>query len=311
MNRKKTHEEYVEELKIKNPNIEVIDMYIDYKTPILHRCKIHNIEWYINPANALGGKSCKLCKGDKIKNSKRMSDDEYIKRLSVANPYVEIVGQYVNANTPVMHRCKIHDITWMTRPADALKGKGCQKCHIERFSKSKSKTHIEYITELAIKNTNIEVIGMYVKAKIPIAHRCKICGHQWDASPDNILHGAGCPICNISHGEKEICDYLNNMNVYFIPQHTFNDCRNKKLLPFDFYLPEYNLCIEYDGIQHFEPVEYFGGIDALERCQHNDAIKNNYCLLHNIRLLRIRYDKDIKTELNNFFNSIKLIKGVV
>lgn len=309
--RKKTHEEYVEELKNINPNIEVIDMYVDYKTPILHRCKIHNIEWYINPANTLNGKSCQLCKGDKIKNSKRMSDDEYIKRLSVANPYVEIVGQYVNANTPVMHRCKIHNITWMIRPADALKGKGCQKCHIERFSKSKSKTHAEYVAELETKNTNIEVIGTYVKAKTPITHRCKICGNQWDASPDNILHGAGCPVCNISHGEKEIFDYLSKMNIYFIPQYTFNDCRNKKLLPFDFYLPEYNLCIEYDGIQHFEPIEYFGGSDSFERRQYNDTVKNNYCLLHNILLLRIRYDKDVKTELDNFFNSTKLIKGVI
>ena len=311
MSKKKTHKEYVEELENINPDIEVVGVYIDYKTPILHRCKIHNIEWYINPANALCGKSCKLCKGDKIKNKKRMSNDEYIKRLSITNPNVEIIGQYINANTPVLHKCKKHNIEWEIRPADALKGNGCKMCHLERFSESNSKTHEEYVYELKLKNINVEVIGAYIKAKIPITHKCKICGYQWDATPDNILQGTGCPICNISHGEKEILTYLNKINVNFIPQHTFDDCKNKKLLPFDFYLPEYNLCIEYDGIQHYEPVEYFGGTDKLQKYQHNDSIKNNYCMLNKINLLRIKYDQDVNCVLDNFFSHTKLIEEAI
>ena len=311
MSKRKTHEEYVEELYKVNPDIEVIDTYVDYKTSILHRCKIHNIELYIKPNNAMRGQSCKLCKGEKIKRNKRMSDDEYIERLSVANPCVELIGQYINANTPVMHKCTMHGISWMIRPADALKGNGCKKCHMERFSESKSKTHEEYVFELEMKNINIEVVGMYVKAKTPITHRCKICGHQWDAAPDNILQGTGCPVCSISRGEKEIVDYLNKKHAHFIPQCMFGDCKNKKLLPFDFYLPEYNLCIEYDGIQHYQPVKYFGGVDKLEKYQHNDAIKNNYCALHHIGLLRIRYDQDVNSELDNFFNNTKLTEEAV
>lgn len=311
MSKKKTHEEYVEELKNVNPDIEVIDIYVDANTPILHRCKIHDVEWYIRPNDTLHGKSCKLCKGDKIKNKKRMSNDEYTKRLSIANPNVEIIEQYINANTPVMHRCNIHNIEWAIRPADALKGNGCKKCHLERFSDSKSKTHEKYVRELELQNINVEVVGIYTKAKTPIAHKCKVCGNQWDTIPDNILQGSGCPICNISHGEKEILSYLSKRDVKFIPQHTFNDCKNKKLLPFDFYLPEYNLCIEYDGIQHYEPVKYFGGIDKLQKYQYNDSIKNCYCSSHKIDLLRIKYNQDVNQVLNNFFNNIKLAEEAV
>ena len=290
MSKKKTHEQYVEELKYTNPNIEVIDTYIDCKTPILHRCSIHNIEWRINPNNALKGKSCFLCKGDKIKYKKRMSDEEYIARLSVLNKNVTLIGEYINANTPVVHRCNIHGIEWSVRPADALKGSGCKKCHLERFAASKSKTHEEYVNELKNFNMNIEVIGAYVKAKMPITHRCKICGHKWDASPDNILQGTGCPQCNASRGEREISMWLSNNLIVFEPQKTFDGCRNKKLLPFDFYLPEYNICIEYDGEQHFKPITHFGGQEKFEQRKDADKIKTQYCKNSNIKLIRIPYN---------------------
>ena len=311
MSKKKTHEEYVNELKDINADIEVVGIYVDYKTPILHRCTIHNIEWNISPGNALSGKSCRLCKGDKIKNSKKMSHTEYVERLSIFNFNVDVIEQYVNAHTPILHRCKIHDIKWMVRPADVLRGDGCKQCHLERFSASKSKTHDEYASELKIKNINVEVIGTYVKAKTPITHMCLVCGNKWEASPDNILQGTGCPVCNISHGEKEILDYLCRRSISYIPQFTFAGCKNKKLLPFDFYLPEYNLCIEYDGIQHYEPVQYFGGDDALKKRKHNDSIKTNYCLSNKIGLIRIKYNQDVVQELDIIIYNTKLIKEVI
>lgn len=311
MNKKKTHEQYVQELKQINPNIEVVDVYVDNNTEILHRCKIHNIEWYIKPANALRGKSCRLCKGDKIKNSKRLSHDEYVVRLSATNPNVEIIEQYINANTPVMHRCKIHNIEWRVRPADVLRGKGCKQCHIEKFSKSKSKTHTEYVAELIRKNINIEVIDTYIKAKTPIMHKCKLCGYEWYAKPTNVLNGTGCPQCSISHGERSVSEWLINHSIAFETQKTFDRCRKVKLLPFDFYLPDYNVCIEYDGIQHFKPIEFFGGEQKLAEQQYNDNIKTQYCIDNNIILWRIKHNQDIEMELNKFFNDTKLIKEAI
>lgn len=310
MSKKKTHEEYVKELAIKNPDIDVIENYIDNETKILHRCKIHNIEWMIKPANALRGKGCQLCKIDKIKVNKKKQYEQYITELSVINPDIDIIGLYINANTPVMHRCKKHNIEWMIRPADALRGHGCEQCKKEKFIDSKTRTQEEYINELKIKNPNIDVIGMYISAKTPILHKCKICENQWLVRPDQILNGGhGCPICNISHGEKEISDYLIDNSIFFIPQYTFDDCRYKKVLPFDFYLPDYNACIEYDGQQHFEQIDFFGGEEKFKKTIQRDEIKTNYCLVNNIRLLRISYDENVIEALERFFGETKINEG--
>lgn len=78
-------------------------------------------------------------------------------------------------------------------------------------------------------------------------------------------------------------------------------CKNKRKLPFDFYIPDLNVCIEYDGIQHFYPVDQFGGENAFQECQLNDSIKNAFCQTSNITLLRIRYDQNVIQVLDDFF----------
>ncbi len=56
----------------------------------------------------------------------------------------------------------------------------------------------------------------------------------------------------------------------------FDKCKYINKLTFDFYLPDYNLCIEFDGRQHFEPVEHFGGQKEFESCVKRDNLKNNW-----------------------------------
>ena len=104
--------------------------------------------------------------------------------------------------------------------------------------------------------------------------------------------------------QSKIKEYLNTHNVDFEPQHTFKDCKDIQVLQFDFYLSNYNACIEYDGRQHFMPIDYFGGQQGFESTQRRDAIKTNYCTTNNIPLLRIRYDEDISSALDNFLDSL-------
>ena len=97
--------------------------------------------------------------------------------------------------------------------------------------------------------------------------------------------------------------YLAKHNILFKRQYRFNECKNIFQLPFDFYLQNYNTCIEYDGEQHYYPIDYFGGEEGLTKRQQNDEIKNNFCKENNIGLLRIKYDQDIKLVLDNFFKN--------
>lgn len=108
-----------------------------------------------------------------------------------------------------------------------------------------------------------------------------------------------------SIGERLIKTILTNNNINFIQQKRFDDCKHVLTLPFDFYLPEYNICIEFDGIQHFQPVEFFGGEDEFEKLKINDVIKTEYCKLNNINLIRLPYTlscKEIEDKILSIWN---------
>lgn len=372
MSRKKTHEEYVEELKVKNPTIEVIGTYINARTKILHRCKIHNVKWmvspdsilqgcgciqckidkdiinaqskrkthhqylteiinsniqiepleeYINgitnirhrckickyewsvrPNNILSGYGCPACAIQKTKEVNMKTHDEYVIELSNKNPTVEVIERYKGSNKLTKHYCKIHNVEFYIRPSDALKSHGCKKCQSEKLHNSNVKPHNQYKEELTDRGINIDVIGTYVNALTPIAHKCLKCNHEWLVVPNNILRGSGCPKCNESHGEKSIEDWLCNHKIKFISQYRFDDCRDKYTLPFDFYLVDYNICIEYQGEQHYRAVDFFGGEVKFKLYQLHDQIKRDYCDNHNIPLLCIRYDENIEEKLNSFIH---------
>lgn len=153
------------------------------------------------------------------------------------------------------------------------------------------KTHEEYIAEVKNVNDNIEVVEQYINVVTPIVHKCKICGNEWPLKPNHALQGHGCPECAKSHGEQKIKEWVQCHNIKYIPQYKFDNCRDKYPLPFDFYLPDYNSCIEFDGEQHFKPIDFFGGEEGFRVRQLHDQIKTDYCNANNIHLLRISYDK--------------------
>jgi very-short-patch-repair endonuclease len=130
----------------------------------------------------------------------------------------------------------------------------------------------------------------YVKNQIKVIITCPIHG-DFNQNPLSHIQGNGCPHCNESKGEKKITKYLDINQISYYRQHKFQDCKNIFQLPFDFYLPKYRVAIEFDGKQHFEPIEHFGGLESYERLKTNDKIKNDYCEDNFIDLIRIRYDQ--------------------
>jgi len=92
-----------------------------------------------------------------------------------------------------------------------------------------------------------------------------------------------------SYGEMQIEKYLKVNNIIYFKEYKFLDCINLKPLPFDFYLPKQNLCIEYDGELHYRSTKMFGGDESLRKINFNDNIKTQYCLNNKINLLRIGY----------------------
>ena len=145
----------------------------------------------------------------------------------------------------------------------------------------------------------------YVDSKTKVEIICPEHG-SFLQSPNNHLSGNGCPLCNISHGEKMISSILTDLKIEYIREYIFSDCINIKPLRFDFYLPEYNICIEYDGVQHFKPILFWKGEEGFKITVQNDLIKNEYCSKNKIKLLRIKYtEKNIENISTKIFDLLK------
>lgn len=304
-NIKRTHDEYVLEVSLINSDIEVIGQYINARTPILHNCKKHNLMWNIAPYDVLLGRSCRECGYEKIGNKCRKTNEQYIEELLIKNSNLRVIEEYIDNSTPILHKCLTHNVEWMIAPSNALLGCGCPECRGEKIGNKLRKTHTQYVEELKLINPNIEVVSEYVGVDIPIWHRCLIDGYEWKTVPRILLNGGGCPQCNETWGERQVRQWLEKYNIKYTYQMPFADCRDIKPLPFDFYLHELNICIEYDGIQHFEPIDFSGrgkewAEKQLEYTQIHDKIKNEYCENNNIKLLRISYFENVEEELNNF-----------
>lgn len=95
-----------------------------------------------------------------------------------------------------------------------------------------------------------------------------------------------CGCVKSSIGEENIATVLSQNNIVFKREYKISDLGQ---LRYDFYLPDYHRLIEFDGEQHFKPIDYFGGLEHFQYVQKNDLIKNNYAAQHNISLVRIPY----------------------
>lgn len=125
------------------------------------------------------------------------------------------------------------------------------------------------------------------------------------------MTGNGCKKCKASFREKQIIRFFEEHNVSFIHQKTFDNCRGiKNKLPFDFYLPVYKICIEYDGEQHFNIVKNWGGQSLIDKYKVTDKIKTEYCKNNNIRLIRIKYDEDLLHKLNELYVTLNTSSNI-
>jgi hypothetical protein len=183
------------------------------------------------------------------------------------------------------------------RVMNHLSGSGCQKCGGSVFNNF---DFIEKSKHIHNNKYDYSLVN-YKKFNIPV---CIICNKHgiFSQKPVNHISGSGCQKCNESKGEIIIRNYLLENNIKFESQKKFGGCVNKRELPFDFYLTDLNCCIEYNGVQHYEPVECFGGVKNLLNISERDDIKENYCKSNGINLIIIPYTEILKiyTILDNF-----------
>jgi very-short-patch-repair endonuclease len=267
--------------------------HADTKIEII--CKKHGSFMQIPSAHIGSKHGCLKCS---LKNRKYLvNTEDFIKKAKLVHgdkyDYSKVV--YTGARNKVKIICKMHG-KFEQAPGLHLKGNNCFKCGIIK-ARSNIQSTDKYIAKAKLVHGDrydySKVEYKHWNSKIEII--CKKHG-SFKLIPHTHLASANCPKCSISKGEIKILNFLNKHNIKNIKEQTFKLCSNIKKLRFDFYLPEHNLCIEFDGRQHFQPVEYFGGMATFLETVRRDTIKNHFCEDNKIGLLRISYKEFNKVE---------------
>lgn len=302
MSKKLTTEEFI--LRAKGVHGDKYDYskanYIKAKTKIIIICPIHG-EFEQTPTTHINKKyGCYKC-GDILKRKNQLSNkNEFINKaiLIHGNTYDYSLTNYNGAKNKVEIICKEHDIFNTTPDNHIHRHGGCPICKNKKIRDKQISNTKEFIKKSSQKHNNFYDYSLanYNGAKNKIKIICPKHG-EFIQRATNHLKGDGCPICKQSKGELEIRKILIDKEIVYHPQYKFDDCKFINKLPFDFYLPDLNTCIEYHGRQHYESINFFGGNLGFENTKMRDKIKKDYCKKHNIKLIVIPYYKDVNDEL--------------
>jgi very-short-patch-repair endonuclease len=261
--------------------------YINSTTKVEIICNEHG-SFFVRPDAHVRKVGCPSCNGG-IKYTK----DDFIKKATEKhdNYYNYNKVDYINSSKKVIINCPNHGDFYMA-PANHLIGQKCPSC-----SGVKRKTTEDFISESILIHDNKYSYEKtnYINNRSKVIINCPNHGY-FEQTPKEHLKGHGCFNCsNFSKGENKVEKILKEKNIKFIREYKFDDCISIKgvKLPFDFYLPDLKTIIEYDGRQHFEPVERFGGLESFLRLKENDMIRNNWCKEKGIKLIRISYNNEL------------------
>jgi len=275
--------------------------YINQKSKVTLICPTHG-EFVIEARyhildNKIG---CKKCSIDLKRNANK---EVFIKKASEIHrsKYDYSLIDYKNSKSKVKIICPNHGVFEQT-PGGHLVG-GCLKCGLKKTSESHVYDTGEFIKKSTLTHGNKYDYSKvnYKKSNLKITIICHKHG-DFTQKPNNHIQGKGCPKCRRSLGEETIDKFLMSKGVKFEVQKTFDGCKNKRKLRFDFYLTEKNVCIEYHGDQHYNPKNHIGGQEGYDYITKNDKIKKEFCKKNNIIFLELNKYSDIKTEIQKLLS---------
>ena len=308
--------EQIAEFMTKN-NCDYIDSKIIQKNHrnvrvVYFKCNKHNAVIQERNWSAIkkSNTPCLKCNKEILYNNTVGNIEDIIKSPLFQVEKIEILGYYTNVSTKILCQCNYCNHQWYVTPNKLKQGRGCPLCAQKLKKVLQMKTQEQAQNDINSRYKNIRLIGTYNGDKSKAEFICIECGITWQSPYGNVLRGtAGCPQCRSSVGEYNISKYLTDNKVLFNRQFSFNDCKYIEPLKYDFYLPEYNTVIEFQGEQHYFPVNFSGHWNEIELCEQfkytqiRDKIKRDYCKCNGIQMVEIPYwDKNnVKEYLANIF----------
>lgn len=309
----KTFKTFKEELNEKNNSyknnlIQLMDCDCSEETIILnnHRFKCSCNEcgrvWETTARELLDNHGCDHCnrvRGSKKRKSlnRTLTQEEFIKKLKEKNEFLDPKDDYVNERTKIGFKCKTCGAIMYMTPNEAFSNHGCtnEDCPNnakERRKRKQIKDTFTFYKEVLEKNPHNWCLEFYTGNKNKIKTKCGKCGYIWYPIAASLLKGVSCPKCGKSAGERRIEKYLEENKIDYIPQKTFDDLYGMGggLLLYDFYLPTFNLLIEYQGEFHDGSIrDSYQSPEKKQQQFEHDKRKKQYAKNNNIEFLEIWY----------------------
>ena len=295
---RKTSKQFLDEVKaLVGDEYTFLDEYVNNTTKLLVRHNACGHIYSVTPRDFLSGRRCPMERYKRAAKGINKTHAYFAEKAKERmDKRCELVGKYVNAKTKIAVKCTRCGLVFDALPGHVLEGKGCPKCwKIDNGEYFRKKPEVFRSQIEEIWRGDFKLLSDYESQKIKVEVLHVKCGRVFFSTPDSLLHGNGCPYCKESKGEKAITKWLIDHKIDFIPQYAFNDCVYKGKLRFDFAImcgDTVVMLIEYNGVQHYQPVEQFGGESAYKELQKRDAIKKQYAASHKIPFIEIKYTED-------------------
>lgn len=308
---RKTTKQFNEEVKNKTNNkYKVIGKYINAHTKIkIKHSECGNV-FKMTPNHFLSGNRCPKCSLEKRKEKLRKTTSEFKEEVkNITNGNYKLMSEYHDRKTKVTIKHLKCGRKWEIPPKRFMRGQRCPYCGFEKQSRDKRLSINEVKSRIKKSgNDNFQLVSNYKNKYTKITLKHKKCNRKFKATLNNFTRNPHCRKCGTSCGEDKIRDLLEEYSIQYKEQATFEECHNQEMLPFDFKIELDNkiILIEYNGIQHYEPVKFFGGDVKYKRQLKHDKIKRNFCSKNNIELIVIpHYDKNkikeiLKPKISNW-----------
>lgn len=241
-----SHSQFIDKLRQKEfdfSKIEIDGFYFSGQTPIQCRCLKCDFVWHPKPENLLRGCGCPSCAG------KTLDNDSFMNRLRKNNPHfnsINFLEKYRGYNYTMLCECKVCGFRWNAQPSVLLRGSRCSRCSNQEKGLKKTLSHSEFLKKFNQSNNAkmIELLDVFHGYDAKIKCQCKLCGHIWFPTGNNLIKGKGCPSC--SHMQTSFAEQF----IYLALVHVLGNesvlGRNKKAIgrEIDIYIPKYNFALE-------------------------------------------------------------------
>ena len=285
--------------------------WLGAKAKVHITCPIHG-PFYQQAGSHVAGRGCPDCadvsRGDNRRQDPIILLDRFMQKHDAHYEYD--LSAFTSVNRNITITCPTHGPFEQT-PNNHLAGKGCPLCGNEKIGEAFRSDPSVVVDKFRKVHGDVFdyslVAKNYVNSDTAVPIICKVHGEFWQI-PYNHQAGKSCPTCKESQGERAVRIWLEEHNIEFIKEWTDHDCVNVKTLKFDFFVPQYDAIIEYDGIHHFEVDTRWWEPDPAKRQASfellalHDWLKDEWCNENGLSMIRIHYEDVVDERLDAIFN---------